>query len=121
MKAQNQKLRIDGVDETNINNHYRVTTSGSGSLNKHTIKNRSDIVNVFINIDNHLIEVYTYKHFEKEAGKLYYFYFFGLDNDLKYNIYVPVNYILNGEIFYTDRKEGRRNYKLKKIIEKITS
>ncbi len=104
-------LRIEGVDETNCNMHHRVTYGGiTGTYGK---ENGYKIT--LININNHLIEVFYHK--SNKIGYLGYYHY--ISNGVKFDIYVPVDYVLEGKIFYTDRKEYRRNYKVRKLIENI--
>lgn len=119
-EAVEKKLRLDGVDETNINNHRRVTISGHSK--KEDSESSTDYIKTVININNHPIEVYTNKHFRK--GYLHYYHYHSdgkFDNGNKYtfDIYLPVNNVLDGDIFYTTTKEERRNLKIKKLIKKI--
>lgn len=113
-RALNNMVRIDNVDETNVNNHYKASLSPFSS---HTLKQKR-FEKVLINIDNVLIEFETRDNYN--TGHLQYYVYPNKIGGRHYmNLYIPVDYVLNGEIFYTTTKEERRTYKIKHLISNI--
>ena len=82
----------------------------------------SDFINIDINIDNYNITVYTHKNMKR--GYLHYFYYnsdncFENGEKFKYNIYLPVDDVLDNKPFFTTNIIERRTLKLEKLKNKI--
>jgi hypothetical protein len=104
--------------ETEVNNssfRFRVTMSGYLSI-------INPIENFIINIDNYKLKVYTYPTYKR--GYLQYFYYvsnetFPNGNIIKYDLYLPVDEVLDGFNFFTSTKIERRKLKIIQLKEKI--
>lgn len=123
IKASSTKLITNLVDENNSNNYHHVTR-GYNTI-KWFKKNRHCFKKTTINIDNNIIFVDEYLNSNK-PGYLGYYYYSMLnhndgfvDNILTFNIYLSVNDVLNGEVYYTTNKLERRRVKIEKIKELI--
>ena len=115
-RALKNQVRLEGVDETNINVHHRASLSVFSS---HILADKSEqFEKVIIWIDNVPIKFTTYKG-GKRGYLHYYVYSEKINNIYWMNLYLPVDGVLDGKIFYTRRKEERRNIKLKKLIRNI--
>lgn len=114
-RALLNKVRIEGIDETNINEHHSSSLSG-------LVYGISDLgkglIEVNINIDNVWIKFLTNPYYKKGYMN-HYFYPSHIDDKWKFSIYLPADKVLNGETFHTYRCVERRNMKIKKIISKI--
>jgi len=92
---------------------HRITVSGYARYSR-----GKNYIEMEIMIDQHIIKVYTHKDFRR--GYLHYFHYIDEEEkDLKYDLYLPVDEVLNGQEFFTTTKMERRVLKLKQLKEKL--
>ena len=94
---------------------YRITISG-------VMTTRNDYINIDIMIDQHIITFYTHKDFKRVY--LHYFHYnsdekFENGNNVKYDLYLSVNDVLDGREFFTTTIIERRKLKIKHLKEKL--
>jgi hypothetical protein len=115
-RAIKNKVRIEGVDESNINNHYRCKLHHTPSTrNSPLFKDNEE--KIIISVDDVPLEFVTHKEYKR--GYLHYYTYSNKINGYWVQFYLPVSHVLDGKTFYTRRKEERRNFKLKKLVERI--
>lgn len=89
--AVDRQIRIEDIDESNVNNHYSVTLSEYSMSEWMIIKKLKNYIQTTIIIDYVPIIVYT--HFLFERNTLQYYYYFsennkGEEGKIKFNIMV---------------------------------
>jgi len=82
--------------------------------------NMDKCINIIINIDG--VDITCFTHDGYKRGYLHYLYYNSIDrfdngNIMKYNIYVPIDDVLDGKPFYTTNKIERRKLKIEKLIK----
>jgi len=115
-RAIQNQVRIEGVDENNINNHYRCKLHHTPNTRKSPLL-KDDEEKVIISVDNVPLEFLTHKEYRR--GYLHYYTYSNKINGYWVQFYLPVDHVLDGKTFYTLRKEERRNFKLRHLINNI--
>jgi hypothetical protein len=93
---------------------YRVTMSGS-------VLSKKDYINIDIMIDRHVITMITHKNYKR--GYLHYFHYESDDVfesngcSIRYDLYLPVDDVLDNKEFFTTNNIERRILKINKLVK----
>jgi len=107
-----------GLWTDNFKQSWRITYSGHKQSDS---SNRSyNIINIIINIDGVDIPCYTWDGYRR--GYLHYLHYdsdesFDNGYQKRYDLYVPIDDVLDGNPFYTTNKIERRKLKIEKLIK----
>jgi hypothetical protein len=115
-RAIKNRVRIEGIDETNNNNHYRCNIHHTPSTRKSPLFKKNE-EKVIINVDNVPLEFLTHKEYNR--GYLHYYTYSNKINGYWIQFYLPVDLVLDGKIFYTTTKIERRKLKINQLKEKF--
>jgi len=117
IRVINNKLSIEGMDETNINNHYSCSLSYDKSLRTTQLYDKEKQEIIIINIDNVPLEFVTHK--DQPRGYLHHYTYITKIKGYWIQLYLPVNAVLDEKDFFTTTKIERRWLKIKQLKEKL--
>jgi len=111
-----------GIEKRLWTEPHRPPFGYSITMSSNNISSRDDYINIDIMIDQHIITLYTHKDYKK--GYLHYFHYdsnekFDNGNDIKYDLYLSVNDVLDGKEFFTTTIIERRELKIRQLKEKL--